>query len=73
MFKLFLLLLAGGVNIAAIVAPFVVALVGLGVTFSLIVIIRLILYKPPPPVTIRFSNKDEPGSLANMLKVFKVS
>ena len=29
-------------------------------------------YERPIPVTIRFSNEDKPGSLAKMLKVFKV-
>ena len=74
MFILFLCCLAGGSNIAVIVTPLVVALIVLGSAFSFLVLIRVIQYclKSPLPITIRFSNKNESGSLAKMLKVFKV-
>ena len=41
-------------------------------TIIVIVVIKWYKHKPPPPVTVRFSNKHELGSLAKMLKVFKV-
>ena len=68
----YIIILSGSVDIAPIVAPFVLVAIifgALALTFALLLWYK---YEPPIPVTIRFSNEDKPGSLAKMLKVFKV-
>lgn len=59
-------------DIAPIVAPFVVIAIIFGVLALIFALSLCYVYEPPTPVTIRFSNEDKPGSLAKMLKVFKV-
>lgn len=58
----------------AAVIPSIIALSSIGVTLVAVgVLIAYIRLKQNrTPVTVRFSNKHQPGSLAKMLKVFKV-
>ena len=65
--------LQGSVDIAPIVAPFVLVSIIFGALALMFALILWCNYEPPIPVTIRFSNEDKPGSLARMLKVFKVN
>ena len=59
-------------DVAPIVAPLVVITIIFGALALIFALSLCYLYEPPIPTTIRFSNVDEPGSLAKMLKVFKV-
>jgi hypothetical protein len=60
------------VDIAPIIAPFVLVTVIFGALALIFALLLWYKYEPPIPVILRFSNEDKPGSLAKMLKVFKV-
>ena len=59
-------------DIAPIVVPFALVTILFGALALMFALILWYHYEPPIPTTIRFSNEDKPGSLAKMLKVFKV-
>ena len=64
-------------NITSIVASLVVILVLLVLIILIIIVVLLVHWyrrkRSPTIVTIKFAIKDEPGSLAKALKVFKVN
>ena len=64
-----------GMNTGGIIAGVLIFVILIGIVIAIIIINRIYVhwFTRPPPLTIKFSNEKEIGSLAKILKVFQVS